>query len=89
MGMTARPRRRRTSGSSGGVRLIVASTLVASVLSAPGSGEKPDATGDPDASSNVSPLDVLASDGAPLAKRLGPIVGLAVAVLWLVRRRWR
>ncbi|MGI8758020.1 MAG: hypothetical protein ACR2K0_01785 [Acidimicrobiales bacterium] len=86
--MTARPKRRFTGDAGGGVRLIVASALVASVLSTPGSDD-PDQTGGPEAHAEVSPLDVLASDGAPLAKRLGPIVGLTVAVLWLVRRRWR
>lgn len=90
MGMTARRLRHRISGGSASVGPIVAATLVASVLSAPGSDDR-ERSRQPDGSDHgdLSPLDILAADVAPLAKRLGPIVGLAVAVLWLVRRRWR
>jgi len=35
----------------------------------------------------AKPIDLLDASGAPLAKRVGPIVGILVVVLWLLRRR--
>ena len=33
------------------------------------------------------PVDLLGTAGAPVAKRVGPIIGVLVVVLWLLRRR--
>lgn len=44
--------------------------------------------GDPENPEAWALLDV-AGGGMPAAARLGPIAGLAIAVMWLVRRRWR
>lgn len=60
--------------------------LTVSSASAPGA--RAAASGEPPADKAKSPLELLAGD-VGLARRLGPIVGLAIAVLWLVRRRWR
>jgi carbon monoxide dehydrogenase subunit G len=38
-------------------------------------------------SPEAQPIDLLDASGAPLAKRVGPIVGVLVVVLWLLRRR--
>ena len=38
-------------------------------------------------SPEAQPIDLLDASGAPLAKRVGPIVGILVVVLWLLRRR--
>jgi carbon monoxide dehydrogenase subunit G len=38
-------------------------------------------------SPEAKPIDLLDAGGAPLAKRVGPIVGVLVVVLWLLRRR--
>jgi carbon monoxide dehydrogenase subunit G len=38
-------------------------------------------------SPEAKPIDLFESAGAPLAKRVGPIVGVLVVVLWLLRRR--
>lgn len=38
-------------------------------------------------SREAEPIDLLGSAGAPVAKRVGPIVGVLVVVLWLMRRR--
>ena len=38
-------------------------------------------------SPEAKPIDLLDASGAPLAKRVGPIVGVLVVVLWLLRRR--
>lgn len=35
----------------------------------------------------AKPIDLLGTGGAPIAKRVGPIVGVLVVVLWLMRRR--
>ncbi len=35
----------------------------------------------------AEPIDLLDHAGSPLAKRVGPIIGLVVVVLWLLRRR--
>jgi carbon monoxide dehydrogenase subunit G len=35
----------------------------------------------------AKPIDLLSTSGAPMAKRVGPIVGVLVVVLWLLRRR--
>jgi MYXO-CTERM domain-containing protein len=38
-------------------------------------------------SPEAKPIDLLSTTGAPMAKRVGPVVGLLVVVLWLLRRR--
>jgi uncharacterized protein len=38
-------------------------------------------------SPEAKPIDLLDASGAPIAKRVGPIVGVLVVVLWLLRRR--
>jgi carbon monoxide dehydrogenase subunit G len=38
-------------------------------------------------SPEAKPIDLFDSAGAPIAKRVGPIVGVLVVVLWLLRRR--
>jgi carbon monoxide dehydrogenase subunit G len=38
-------------------------------------------------SPEAKPIDLLDAGGAPIAKRVGPIVGVLVVVLWLLRRR--
>jgi hypothetical protein len=38
-------------------------------------------------SPEATPIDLLSATGAPMAKRVGPIVGVLVVVLWLLRRR--
>ena len=38
-------------------------------------------------SPEAKPINLLDSAGAPLARRVGPIVGVLVVVLWLMRRR--
>jgi len=38
-------------------------------------------------SPDAKPIDLLSTTGAPMAKRVGPIIGVAVVVLWLLRRR--
>ena len=38
-------------------------------------------------SPEAKPIDLLSTTGAPMAKRVGPIVGVLVVVLWLLRRR--
>ena len=38
-------------------------------------------------SKEATPIDLLSTTGAPMAKRVGPIVGVLVVVLWLLRRR--
>ncbi len=38
-------------------------------------------------SAEATPIDLLSTTGAPMAKRVGPIVGVIVVVLWLLRRR--
>lgn len=58
------------------------------VASASAPGARAAAAGESPSTEARSPLDLLAGD-AGLVRRLGPIVGLALAVLWLVRRRWR
>lgn len=35
----------------------------------------------------AEPIDLLGSAGSPVAKRVGPIVGVVVVLLWLMRRR--
>lgn len=35
----------------------------------------------------AEPVDLLGTAGSPVAKRVGPIVGVLVVVLWLLRRR--
>jgi uncharacterized protein len=35
----------------------------------------------------AEPVDLLGTAGAPVARRVGPIVGVLVVVLWLLRRR--
>jgi uncharacterized protein len=37
----------------------------------------------------AEPIDLLSSTGTPVAKRIGPIIGVVVVVLWLMRRRRR
>lgn len=71
-------------------------------LSAPASGngssgpaatsaptEAPVAPGGPRTidSKPAQPIDLLGSAGSPVAKRVGPIVGVVVVLLWLMRRR--
>ena len=61
------------------------------------SGDAPQATADapPAAPSAVrkidspeaKPIDLLSTTGAPMVKRVGPVVGVLVVVLWLLRRR--
>jgi len=36
-----------------------------------------------------APVDLLNTAGAPVARRIGPIIGVLVVVIWLVRRRRR
>jgi len=36
-----------------------------------------------------APVDLLGTAGAPVARRIGPIIGVLIVVLWLVRRRRR
>jgi hypothetical protein len=38
-------------------------------------------------SPEAKPIDLLSTTGAPMAKRVGPIVGIIVVLLWLLRRR--
>jgi len=38
-------------------------------------------------SPEAKPIDLLSTSGAPMAKRVGPVVGVLVVVLWLLRRR--
>lgn len=38
-------------------------------------------------SPEAKPIDLLSTTGAPMAKRVGPILGVLVVVLWLLRRR--
>jgi carbon monoxide dehydrogenase subunit G len=38
-------------------------------------------------SPDAKPIDLLSTSGAPMAKRVGPIIGVLVVVLWLLRRR--
>jgi carbon monoxide dehydrogenase subunit G len=38
-------------------------------------------------SPEAKPIDLFDAGGAPIAKRVGPIVGVLVVVLWLLRRR--
>jgi hypothetical protein len=38
-------------------------------------------------SPEVAPVDLLGTAGAPVVKRIGPVVGVLVVVLWLLRRR--
>ena len=38
-------------------------------------------------SPDVAPVDLLGTAGAPVVKRVGPVVGVLVVVLWLLRRR--
>ncbi|MEA3020624.1 MAG: uncharacterized protein QOI47_2148 [Actinomycetota bacterium] len=38
-------------------------------------------------SPEATPIDLFGTSGAPIAKRIGPIVGVVVVVLWLLRRR--
>ena len=38
-------------------------------------------------SAEAKPIDLLSTTGAPMAKRVGPVVGVLVVVLWLLRRR--
>jgi uncharacterized protein len=38
-------------------------------------------------SPEAKPIDLFDSAGAPVAKRVGPIIGVLVVVLWLLRRR--
>ena len=38
-------------------------------------------------SPEAKPIDLLSTTGAPMAKRVGPVVGLLVVLLWLLRRR--
>jgi uncharacterized protein len=40
-------------------------------------------------SAPAQPVDLLGTAGAPVVKRVGPILGLLVVVLWLLRRRKR
>lgn len=35
----------------------------------------------------AAPVDLLGTAGSPVAKRVGPVVGVLVVVLWLLRRR--
>jgi uncharacterized protein len=35
----------------------------------------------------AEPIDLLGTSGSPVAKRVGPIIGVVVVVLWLLRRR--
>ena len=39
------------------------------------------------ASKPAEPVDLLGTAGSPVARRVGPIVGVVVVVLWLLRRR--
>ena len=36
-----------------------------------------------------APVDLLGTAGAPVARRIGPIIGVLIVVIWLVRRRRR
>lgn len=38
-------------------------------------------------SAEAKPIDLLSTTGAPMAKRVGPVVGVIVVLLWLLRRR--
>ena len=38
-------------------------------------------------SAEAKPIDLLGTAGSPVAKRVGPIIGVLVVVLWLLRRR--
>ena len=38
-------------------------------------------------SPEAKPIDLLSATGAPMAKRVGPVVGVIVVLLWLLRRR--
>jgi hypothetical protein len=38
-------------------------------------------------SPDVAPVDLLGTAGAPVVKRVGPVVGVLVVVVWLLRRR--
>jgi carbon monoxide dehydrogenase subunit G len=40
-------------------------------------------------SAPAQPVDLLGTAGAPVVKRVGPIIGVLVVVLWLLRRRKR
>ena len=70
----------------GGAGLTVTSASAPGARAAASGETSPDKAKSPD--KGKSPLELLAGD-VGLARRLGPIVGLAIAVLWLVRRRWR
>ena len=38
-------------------------------------------------SPEAKPIDLLSTTGAPMVKRVGPVVGVLVVLLWLLRRR--
>jgi carbon monoxide dehydrogenase subunit G len=75
--------------------------LEADVLSGGAKAEEPAASTDESApeaeapssgprkidSKPVEPVDLLEHAGSPVAKRVGPIIGVLVVVLWLLRRR--
>lgn len=54
--------------------------------SAPGSGTTPSGPRKIEAR-EVAPVDLLGTAGAPVAKRVAPVLGVLVVVLWLLRRR--
>jgi uncharacterized protein len=40
-------------------------------------------------STPAQPIDLLGTGGAPIVKRVGPVIGVLVVILWLLRRRKR
>lgn len=58
------------------------------VADAPPMAETPPSSGPRKIDSpEAKPVDLLDTAGAPVAKRIGPIIGVLVVVLWLLRRR--
>jgi len=64
------------------------------VEEAPAGAETPPAEPAPSQARRIDskpaePVDLLGTAGAPLAKRVGPIIGVLIVILWLLRRRKR
>lgn len=84
------------------VKSLEADVLGDAATGAPaGNGAEPHAAAEPHAvadapptsgprkidSPESKPIDLLDASGAPIAKRVGPIIGVLVVLLWLLRRR--
>ncbi|MGD9798475.1 MAG: SRPBCC family protein [Acidimicrobiia bacterium] len=69
------------SGNGAGPSADAAPAVPAPAPAAPASGLR---TID---SKPAEPIDLLGSAGSPVAKRVGPVVGVVVVLLWLLRRR--